>query len=175
MARIYTFVGLDLGTKAGYTKAEFVRGELLSLVVASHYDLKDAFRRGGSVARWTGYRTLLGELDADVDAFFFEDVPEAAHTGAGAARVHGGLRATLELFARDNKRRIQGVSIQAAKRALTGSGAANKKMMKTAAFKRFGVADPTTSGDVADSLGVLLAGVQRFYAGEYAWSQEVIG
>ena len=169
--------GLDLGTRAGYVVAEvdvlpFEHDAELHIERASFYDLKRAKEIAGSVGRWRGYRTLLSEYMGECDAVFFEDVPEAAHTGAGAARVHGGLRATLELWAADNKRRIQGVSIQAAKRALTGTGAAPKKLMKGGAWARFKVSDPTNTGDVADALGVLLAGLKRLSAGEYAWAQK---
>jgi hypothetical protein len=133
---------------------EFLNPRIVSWGV---YDLKSALEKSGSVGRWLGYRRLLDELRPEV--IFFENVPEAVHTAPGAARVHGGLRATLELWAHDNEVRMLPVSIASAKKALTGSGGANKQLMRNAALRRFGVNDPTPTGDVADALGVLLAGV----------------
>lgn len=175
--RSITAVGLDLGTRAGFIKAILAPPydpDGLSVRRVGVFDLKESMRRGGSAARWDGYRNVLEGLGEDIDVMFFEDVPEAVHSGGVAARVHGGLRATLELYALDNCLRLQGVSIQAAKRALTGSGAANKKMMKTAARKRFGVIDDTPTADAADALGVLLAGLQKLVAGAYPWGQGVL-
>lgn len=159
-------MGADLGTRAGWVLAllggEGPRamanvGETLHIGKSGCYDLKHALETGGSVGRWLGYRRLLDELAPEL--IFFEHVPEAVHTAPGAARIHGGLRATLELWGHDNGVKLIGVSIQSAKKALTGSGGANKQLMKNAALRRFGVCDTTNTGDVADALGVLLAGV----------------
>jgi hypothetical protein len=155
-------VGLDLGTASGYVRAMY------NIERGIHDARSDEFfnprivgvgtYKLASARRWVGYRTLLSEIAGDAHAIYYEDVPSAVHVGGTAARIHGGLRATLELFSHDNKIKLYGVSIQKAKRALTGSGGAGKELMVRAARKRFGC---IVDHNAADALGVLLAGVQQ--------------
>lgn len=170
--------GLDLGTNAGWSKWAWEYEPNLGYSVVTDpqllesgvYEMKQAMELRGEVGRWAAYRTLLNEKMGDVEALFYERVPPAAHTGGHAAHIYGGLLATLQLWADDNGIRLQHVSIQAAKRALTGKSNASKEDMVKAAVRLFSV--HIIKPDQADAVGVALAGIRGMHRGEYLWQQQ---
>lgn len=131
--------------------------EGLHLHKCNVYRLHKMLELHGSVGRWVGFLTLLAEHGGDVDRIAYERVPSTVHVAPGAARVYGGLIATLELFAKEHSIELLPVSIQAAKKAMTGSAKANKAMMLRAARKRFGRMSPIVDDNQADAMGVTLA------------------
>lgn len=174
--------GLDLGTNAGWCvinwtplahlrPVDTLRGASVmpSLLASGAYSLRRALELTGEAGRWDGYRSLLNEHMGDCDVIFYERVPPAAHTGGRAAHVYGGLLATLQLWAHDTGVRLQPITIQAAKRALTGSSSAKKEAMVRSAKRLLDLVHVTE--DQADAIGVALAGVRGMYRKEYEWQK----
>ncbi len=153
-------LGLDLGTNTGWATMEKDEEGVLHIHQSNCYRLKNMMELHGSVGRWIGFLTLLSEYGGDCDFIAYEHVAPSVHTGAIAARVYGGLFATLELWCQEHKKSMVPITIQAAKRAMTGSAKASKKMMLTAAKRRFDCV-PIVDDNQADAMAVCLAAFQQ--------------
>lgn len=152
-------LGLDLGTNTGWCVMMYDPESGSCHIDASNcYQLTEMLKLHGPVGRWIGFLQLLSEYGGDCDAIVYERVPPSVHTGGRAAQVYGALQCTLELWAKEHDGNIIPVSIQAAKKALTGTGNASKRLMMAAAKKRFNT--PIVSSDHADAIGVALAGIK---------------
>lgn len=160
-----TIVGHDLGTNAGYVigrvEGSNVPKRWVTFTQHGVLNLSADDKALGEVGRWLAYRELLRYIGKGVSAFAFENVTSAVHTGGHAARMHGAYRAIMQTTLHDMGVPLLPVSIQAAKRAMTGSGGVRKSLMKLALRKRFGLIDGSAAGDMADAVGVLLAGLQQ--------------
>lgn len=155
-------LAVDLGTNTGWAVME-LDGEdspRFDIVTSNTYRLKKMLELHGSVGRWLGFLLLLSEYGGDADFITYENVPSAVHVGAQAARVYGGLLATLELWCKEHHKELVPVTIQEAKKALTGSRKASKQMMVNAARKRFGTV-PIVDHNQADAIGVACAGLAK--------------
>ena len=147
-------LGIDMGTHTGWCTMESDGGSI-HVHQTNCYHLKKMMELHGSVGRWVGFLNLLSEYGGDADYIAYEEVPSAVHSAAGAARVYGALFATLELWCMEHKKELVPISIQAVKKAMTGTGRASKEMMLKAARKRFTV--PVIDHNQADAMGVCLA------------------
>lgn len=153
-------LGLDLGTNTGWATMELDEEDRIHIHQTNCYRLKNMMELHGSVGRWVGFLLLLSEYGGDCDFIAYENVPSAVHVAAGAARVYGGLFATLELFCKEHHKELVPVTIQAVKKAMTGSRKADKRMMVRAAKERFGTV-PIVDDNQADAMGVCLAAFQQ--------------
>lgn len=153
-------LGLDLGTNTGWCVME-QDAEGIHLHKTNVYRLHHMMELHGSVGRWIGFLLLLNEHGGDCDHIAFENVPSTVHSAPHAARVYGGLLATLELFAKEHHKPLVPITIQSAKKAMTGTAKASKKMMLEAARNRYGRITQVIDDNQADAMGVTLAALQQ--------------
>lgn len=138
-------LALDLGTNTG-----FCVGAREGALATGSQSFKPGRYDGGGI-RFVRFRKWLDELQEayPIDSIVFEEVHR--HTGTAAAHVYGGLMATLQAWAEDNKVPYEGISVGTIKKFWTGSGAAKKEAMIAEAVKR-GFAPATD--DEADAIAI---------------------
>jgi Holliday junction resolvasome RuvABC endonuclease subunit len=121
---------LDLGTTTG-----FCVGEREGALASGSQNFKPGRYDGGGM-RFVRFRKWLDELQVAyrIDRIAFEEVRR--HAGTDAAHVYGGLMATLQAWAEDNRIPYEGIPVGTIKKVWTGSGNASKDAMFAEAVKR---------------------------------------
>ena len=147
-----TVFGVDPATMCGWSRVQPGR------ILAS--GATDLVRLGARGNAWQSATLGMGELltrHAGVgDAVAYEDVHH--HTGIEAAQWYGSLRGALWLWCEARGVRVIPISVQAGKRALTGTGAASKAQSVAAVARRFNIVCATH--DEADAIGIALAALE---------------
>ena len=143
-----TLLALDLGTTTGWALRTFD-----GLITSGTASFRNGRFDGGGM-RYLRFTNWLGELDPRCGlkwSIYFEKL--RSHAGSEAARVYGGLMATLTAWAELRGIPYQGVPVGTIKRHATGKGNANKDAMIAAARARgFSPGDDNE----ADAIAILL-------------------
>jgi Holliday junction resolvasome RuvABC endonuclease subunit len=136
---------LDLGTTTG-----FCVGEREGALASGSQNFKPGRYDGGGM-RFVRFRQWLDDLQVAyrIDRIAFEEVRR--HAGTDAAHVYGGLMATLQAWAEDNRTPYEGIPVGTIKKSFCGSGNASKDAMIAEAVKR-GFAPATH--DEADAIAL---------------------
>jgi Holliday junction resolvasome RuvABC endonuclease subunit len=136
---------LDLGTTTG-----FCVGEREGALASGSQNFKPGRYDGGGM-RFVRFRKWLDELQVAyrIDHIAFEEVRR--HAGTDAAHVYGGLMATLQAWAENNRIPYEGIPVGTIKKSFCGSGNASKDAMIAEAVKR-GFAPATH--DEADAIAL---------------------
>lgn len=157
-------LALDLGASTsgtGYALAHRVGAawRVTRLGVWDDLGVRDGPRGGRAVVKGLRTRDLRERLYAAcrtavpaVAVLVHERAPFARY--AYAAQVHGALVSAVEEAGAVEVLPVAAVGVSTVKKALSGSGRADRAAMAAAALERWGVAPPE---DAVDALGVLAA------------------
>jgi hypothetical protein len=149
-------LALDLGTACGWAidGRSDANGAgtppLSSEIQYGTFDLR-AGRFSGGGMRFVRFEQELNNFKGLVDQVVFEEVRR--HRGTDAAHVYGGLLAVLTAWCEKNQIPYEGVTVQAIKKFISGSGNADKETVIKAVEGRG--YSPKTS-DEADAIALLL-------------------
>jgi Holliday junction resolvasome RuvABC endonuclease subunit len=146
MPRLY----VDIGKNTGWCLAPMPAP---NGAVHGWADMKQGRFESAGV-RWLNFIALLNRMDADhgVDEVIYEEVRN--HRGVDAAHAYGGYIAHLQSWCLQRDIRYRTITVQAAKKAATGKGNADKAAV-VAAVKAKGYA--VKDENEADAVAIMLA------------------
>jgi Holliday junction resolvasome RuvABC endonuclease subunit len=140
---------LDLGTETGWCIYDS-NGQIPVIHGCANLSFK---KREGEGMRYIKFYRFLYNIckNQKVEKVFFEDVKR--HLGTAPAHVFGGFRAVLQAYCDLHKIKYEGIGVKTIKKAVTGTGNANKDDMIKSVIEKGYIPD---CDDEADAIGLML-------------------